>query len=270
MERNRKRIILVGCGALGTIIAEGICNKLSEDYELSAVYDYDRFQASKLAAEWNIPIVTSLEEIIKEKPDYVVEAASQNAIFSMALPVIEAGIDMVILSVGALSDNNLKGKLEYSGRKSGAKLYVASGAIGGFDLMRAVRFGGLQKAKIHTRKNPHSLNGAPYLNGRTLADKEEQSVFLGNAGEAIIGFPKNVNVAVAMALATLGIEHTEVEISSCPQAKENTHCINLDGNFGSVRIEVAVKPSDKNAKSSTLAAWSVLALLEKMAQTIVI
>lgn len=67
-------------------------------------------------------------------------------------------------------------RINQAGSESEAKLYVASGAIGGFDLMRAVRFGGLGDAEIHTTKNPHSLNGAPYLDGKELPEHQEQLV----------------------------------------------------------------------------------------------
>ena len=43
-------------------------------------------------------------------------------------------------------------RINQAGSESEAKLYVASGAIGGFDLMRAVRFGGRGDAEIHTTK----------------------------------------------------------------------------------------------------------------------
>ena len=161
-------------------------------------------------------------------------------------------------------------RINQAGSESEAKLYVASGAIGGFDLMRAVRFGGLGDAEIHTTKNPHSLNGAPYLDGKELPEHQEQLVFKGSSREAIAGFPKNVNVAVSMALATLGVDETRVKISSCPGLETNIHDIRLNGDFGTIEIKVAVKPSETNAKSSTLAAWSVLALLEKMSQTIML
>ncbi len=134
--------------------------------------------------------------------------------------------------------------------------------------MRAVKFGGLDYAEIHTSKNPRSLNGAPYLNGEELPETEEKLVFEGCSREAIEGFPKNVNVSVSTALATLGADDTMVKISSIPGAPANVHDIHLSGEFGNVEIKVSVKPSKENPKSSMLAAWSVLALLQKLSLTI--
>ena len=270
MGSDKKSIIIIGCGVLGSIIADGINDKLVKHYEISAVYDRQQFQAEKLAERLGVKRALSLEEIIAYKPAYVIEAASKELVESMACDILKAGIDMIILSVGALADGRLMERINQAGSESEAKLYVASGAIGGFDLMRAVRFGGLGDAEIHTTKNPHSLNGAPYLDGKELPEHQEQLVFKGSSREAIAGFPKNVNVAVSMALATLGVDETRVKISSCPGLETNIHDIRLNGDFGTIEIKVAVKPSEKNAKSSTLAAWSVLALLEKMSQTIML
>lgn len=263
-----KRIVLVGCGNLGTMIAEGVKERLRNEYEITAVCDSRKSNAENMAGILKVPAVDSLEEIIKLKPDLVVEAASKEVVKQMAPNLLASGIDMVILSVGALADETLVEQVKEAGQRTGARLHVASGAVGGFDLMRAVGFGGLTYAQIHTTKNPRSLNGAPYLDGTTLSEEKECLVFEGSAREAIKGFPQNVNVAVSTALATLGVDDTRVKISSAPGVKTNTHDINLSGEFGNVEIKVSVKPSKENPKSSALAAWSVLALLEKMSQVI--
>lgn len=203
-----KQIILIGCGSLGTIIAEGIKDKLSGQYEISAVCDTSRDCAGKLAACFQIPVVMSQNEIIAMKPDYVVEAASKEVVEQMAPDILRAGIDMIILSVGALVDEELVEKINQAGKSTGAKLHVASGAVGGFDLMRAVKFGGLAFSQIHTSKNPRSLNGAPGLGNEMLPENETHIAFEGTSRDAIRCFPQNVNVSVSTALATLGVDNT--------------------------------------------------------------
>lgn len=263
-----KQIILIGCGSLGTIIAEGIKGNLNEQYEIKAVCDARQDCAKKLAAHLQVPVVMSLNEITAMKPDYVVEAASKEVVEQMAPDILGAGINMIILSVGALADEELVKMINQAGKGTEAKLHVASGAVGGFDLMGAARFGGLAFSQIHTSKNPSSLNGAPGLGNEVLPEDEARIAFEGTSRDAIKCFPKNVNVSVSTALATLGIDGTQVKISSIPSAEFNTHEIYLDGEFGTIEIKVNVKPSKENPKSSALAAWSVLALLQKLSQTI--
>ena len=85
---------------LGSIIADGINDKLVKHYKISAVYDRQQFQAEKLAERLGVKRALSLEEIIAYKPAYVIEAASQEVVESMACDILKAGIDMIILSVG--------------------------------------------------------------------------------------------------------------------------------------------------------------------------
>jgi aspartate dehydrogenase len=77
-----------------------------------------------------------------------------------------------------------------------------------------------------------------------------------------------VNVAVTTALATNAIEKMQVEIVSDPTSKTNCHCIELRSPNANVNIEIASTPSVDNPGSSSLAAWSVIALLKRLASPI--
>ena len=50
-------------------------------------------------------------------------------------------------------------------------------------------------------------------------------MFAGSAREAIAGFPANVNVAVALSLAGIGPDRTQVEIWADPAVTRNTHTV---------------------------------------------
>ena len=86
-----------------------------------------------------------------------------------------------------------------------------------------------------------------------------------NAKKAIEGFPKNVNVAVASAIASVGTEDMQVEITSCPGEKNNIHRITTENNLGKAVIEITSKPDPENPRSSIITAWSIVALLENLA-----
>ena len=117
-------------------------------------------------------------------------------------------------------------------------------------------------------KSPQSLNGAPILEGRKLSEEKEEEIFRGSAKDAIKHFPENINVAVAAALATTGAEHTKVSISSIPGLKSNRHKIKLLGKLIDVDIVIETTPSKDNPKSSALAAYSVISLLENLVSPI--
>lgn len=126
---------------------------------------------------------------------------------------------------------------------------------------------GDSKVSIESTKAPRSLNGAPYLAGRELSEQEEELVFCGNVKDAIGGFPKNVNVAVATSLASDNPD-TEVRIRSVPGRTENSHSITLEGAHMKAEIKVCSTPDPLNPKSSVSAAWSVVALLKNLASPV--
>ena len=86
--------------------------------------------------------------------------------------------------------------------------------------------------------------------------------------DAINGFPKNVNVAVAAALASDRLQNATVQITSDPEATENIHHIVLKNQLMRAELTVAGKPDPANPKSSTSTAWSVVALLKNLASPI--
>src|SRR5699024_7964930 len=117
---------------------------------------------------------------------------------------------------------------------------------------------------ITTEKSPGSLEGAPFLKNKELSKEKTEEIFSGYAKEAIEHFPKNVNVAVATALATTGVENTKVLIKSIPGSQSNKHTIKLKAETVNVTIAIETMPSKDNPKSSALAAYSVIALLKNL------
>lgn len=224
----------------------------------------------------------SVEELLEARPDIVVEAAGGDAARQYAEAVLRAGVSFILLSGGVLADETFATRLRDAAELGGSVLHVASGAIGGFDLMRTLAFRERQlalrgqkalpgqelSARVDNYKAPGSLNGAPFLAGQPLPEDSRVEVFAGSARDAIAGFPKNVNVAVAAASASAGMERTVVTITSDPALTENTHRILVQG-FG-VRADMtfASLPDPENPRSSTMTAWSVLALLDEMSSSV--
>lgn len=265
---GRKTVGLVGCGGLGGIIAQGIVERLGEHYRLIGVCGSGPTSADELAARCSCPAMDSVEALIAARPDLLIEAAGVAPFKRFALDALRAGCDLMVLSVGAFADEAFYRSLRETAQAQGRKVHVPSGAIGGFDLMRSALWQGELRAGIENLKPPAGLEGAPHLEGKSLPRDREVPVFEGSAREAIAAFPKNVNVAVALASATAGVDNTRVEVRSLPELTLNTHIITLEGAFGRARLEIASTPSE-TASSSALAAYSVLARLENLASAIV-
>ncbi len=259
-----KTVSIIGCGSLGAIIAKGIAKGAAGNYSLKAVCDVNRDVAAVLAAQTGCVAAAGVGEVLAGKPDFVVEATSPAALTNIGEDILRAGCNLIPLSIGAFADGDFYNRIEQVANETGRKVYIVSGAIGGLDLMQAMLLMGDLSAAIENTKAPHSLNGAPFLGGRELSEAAEETVFSGNAREAIQGFPKNVNVAVALSLATVGVDDTRVTVRSVPGLEVNRHRITLTGSQCRAEITVESLPSPENPRSSSLAAYSVLARLRNM------
>ena len=279
---ERKSVAVLGCGALGSLVAEGVALDLQEKWKLAGVYARTAAKAQALAGRFGCEAFTSTEAMLAAHPDVVVEAAGGDAARQHGEAVLRAGASLILLSGGVLADEAFALRLSEAAEQGGSVLHVASGAIGGFDLMRTLAFRERQlarrgqkalpgqelEARVDNFKAPASLNGAPFLEGRELPADRCVEVFAGSAAEAIAGFPKNVNVAVAAASASAGMARTAVTITSDPALVENTHRIHVQGFGVRAEMEFASLPDPENPRSSTMTAWSVLALLDELTSPI--
>ena len=102
-----------------------------------------------------------------DRADVVVEAATQAALVELAPSILEAGRDLVVLSVGALLDHP-----EWVERAAarGGRIHAPSAAIAGLDGLKGAAVDGhLDTVVMETRKPPRGLAGAPGVAGIDLA-----------------------------------------------------------------------------------------------------
>lgn len=245
------RILLVGCGALGSSIARGVAG-IPE--AILTVYDLEPTKVERVAKATGARVASSLYEAI-EDAQLVVEAASQAALRDLAPRVLERGLPLVALSVGALGDAAFLEEVQRLARARGGRLLVPSGAIAGLDAIRAAAEAGLNEVTLVTAKPPEGFGLKDVAEARVLYE--------GNATEAVRLFPKNVNVAAALSLAGVGFEKTRVRIVADPHLAANTHTIVARGAFGEMTCRVENRPSPDNPASSYLASLAALALIRR-------
>jgi aspartate dehydrogenase len=251
---------LFGCGTIGTELAGAFADG-TVDAELTVVYDRNPDKREQVADLFDDqPALAETPDALREA-DLVVEAAGQSAVGEIAVPVLESGTDLMLLSVGALADEDLRADV-LRAVGTGGDLYVPSGAIAGLDAVKAAALtGGLEAVSLTTIKNPAGLVGAPYLdeNDIDISDLDEATtVFSGPASEAAAAFPSNINVAMALSLAGIGPDSTEVRIVADPDEENNVHHIEAAGGMGEIETTVRNIPSPTNPKTSYLAAISAI------------
>jgi aspartate dehydrogenase len=200
--------------------------------------------------------------------DIVVEAAPAAAFEEIATAAIEAGRIFVPSSVGALLPRM---HLVERAKATGARIVVPTGALLGLDAVRAAAEGEVAFVTIETRKPPRGLAGAPYLEQHGIdvaAITAATRVFQGNAFDAAQGFPANVNVAAALALAGIGPERTMVEIWADPGVVRNTHTIRVEAAAARLTMTIENVPSEENPRTGKITPLSILACLRGLVSTL--
>jgi aspartate dehydrogenase len=242
---------ILGCGAIASIIVN---NFLSKDcgVEIKYFYDHDVEKAENLATIANGIAVLNIEDMI-EKVDMVLEAASPISVAKFGPKVLNKGKNIMIMSIGALMDNEVRTQMIENATKNNAKIFAPSGAIVGLDGIKAASIGKISKATLTTRKPPKSLG--------KKADKEE-ILYEGKASEAVKKFPVNINVAAALSIACNMDVHVKIIVD--PQVTKNVHEIFVEGDFGQFKTRTENLPCEVNPKTSMLAAYSAIKLLKSL------
>ncbi|MDG3041843.1 aspartate dehydrogenase [Roseicyclus marinus] len=196
---------------------------------------------------------------------HLVDCAGHAGLAAHGPAALAAGIDVITLSLGALADEGLARDLAEAAEAGGARLHLASGAIGALDALRAGAAGGLRSVRYTGRKPPKGWAGSPAEDVLDLSALTTPAAhFEGSARQAALRYPKNANVAAAVALAGLGFDQTQARLLADPTAAGNVHEVEAEGNFGSFRFEITGASLPDNPRSSALAAMSVLAEVRRL------
>ena len=192
-----------------------------------------------------------------DKVDLILECAAPVSVKEYAPKVLSHGIDMIVMSIGALMDNEFYKELESLAKQNNAKIHLPSGAIVGLDGIKAVAKFGLKEVSLVTRKSPKSL-------GKDI--DSEEVLFEGKASQAVKEFPLNINVAATISIACQ--KDIDVKIIVDPNVDRNVHEITAKGDFGEFKTTTMNYPCAANPKTSMLAALSAIRLLKSFNETI--
>ena len=265
--RPGHRLALVGCGAIGSLVAE-LLEKKKSSFKVTALYDA-RLEAAQLLSKRlksKPKVCKSLSDVFSHC-DWVLEAASVKA----ALPTAQASLKkrkpLVMMSTGAFLLHQKQ--LTQLAQKYKTKIYLPSGALCGLDGLKAARqIGAIKSISITSTKPPRGFAGAP---GLTFAQKQKLEnskkafyLYQGDVWGAIQRFPANVNVAATTAIASGQPKKLKVRVVADPKATLNQHEIHVEGDFGELTAITRNRPSKMNPRTSALAIQAALALFERL------
>jgi aspartate dehydrogenase len=261
------RIGLIGCGAIGTAIAEAIDNGQVTNSRLIAVFDVSSKNMSILMSKLrNKPeVYYDFEDFLSISDlDVVVEAASQEAVKDYMEKVVTAGINIMVMSVGAFLDHDLFTRIKNIAREKDCFVLIPSGAIGGLDVLKAAKLQGVEKVVLTTIKNPESLIDSSIFQEefkKMGKISKPTLIFEGSAIEAVKAFPANVNVSATLSLCGIGGHKTAVRVIADPSVITNIHQVEVEGEFGKMRMRLENIRHPSNPKTSYLA---ILSAIEKL------
>lgn len=257
------RVAIAGLGAIGQSLARSLAAGAVPGVQLVAVSakNHDKAKTFVKTLDHEVPVLTI--ESLEPMADVVVECAPAALLSDIVTPFLKAGKQAIVLSVGALLFNE---HLRDVAKEHGGTIVVPTGALLGLDAVIAAAEGNINSVRMVTRKPPAGLKGAPHLEQHNISVDgltEPLKVFEGNARDAARGFPANLNVVVALALAGVGPDETRLEIWADPTVTRNTHTIHVDSDSASFNMTIENIPSD-NPKTGRIVSQSVVALLRKM------
>jgi aspartate dehydrogenase len=257
-----QRVTIAGLGAIGRSIAQRLDNGIP-GWRLAGVASRDAAKAQAFLSTLKYPVPLVPMTALAAEADIVIECAPARLLAEIAQPVLQAGKRLIVLSAGALLDNP---QLEKLAESHATQIMVPTGALIGLDALTAAAEGHIESVRLVTRKPVAGLLGAPYLVQNNIDIAGIQAplrLFAGSAREAARGFPANLNVAVALSLAGIGADRTQVEIWADPAATRNTHHIEVESDSARFSMTIENIPSE-NPRTGRITALSVIALLRKL------
>ena len=259
--RAALRVAIAGLGPIGRKVAEALDRGI-DGLVLAAVSaqhpDKHREWLGSLRVQ---PAVLPIEKLA-DVADIVIECAPAKLVRSIVAPFVTNGKTAIVLSVGALLENE---DLIELAKQHGGQIMVPTGALIGLDAVTAAAAGEIHSVRMVTRKPVQGLAGAPYLVENNIDIEqitEPLKIFDGTARDAAKGFPANLNVAVALSLAGIGPDRTRLEIWADPALTRNVHRVEVESDSARFSMSIENVPSE-NPKTGRITALSVIALLRK-------
>jgi aspartate dehydrogenase len=263
------RLLIIGCGSIGNVLANAADSiedidryYLTDKVEEKAKAKVKEHPKAHLVRFEDAAILQAIDDV-----ELVVEAASQEAVRKFAPICLERGRDIMIMSVGAFENDELRERCFALSKNKRGRLYIPSGAVCGTDGLRSASSSQIDEVHLITTKGPGGFRNVAYLAERKIdVDSLVKPTVLydGPARDVVRLFPKNINVAATISMLGVGFERTKVTLVCDPAVKTNSHLLIVKGPFGEIRAETKNTPFPTNPSTSYLAALSAVAALKSI------
>lgn len=257
---KKLRASVLGYGAIGKRVVQALSEGKVAGAELVGVVSRT---SGKASADGYRELTR--EQAVQES-DLIVECAGGGAVREHGPAIIAGGGDLLVSSIGALIDEELRKTMLEDGP---GRCFLTSGGIGGLDLLSAAtRDGGLETAMLTSTKKASALV-QPWMSEAEATDLRTTTtpitIFEGSVSEAIRLFPASLNVGVALAAATGLWDETKIKLVGDPDANLTTHEIEAKGSSGQYQFTITNYPLVSNPTSSAVVSAALLRGIAAMA-----
>lgn len=264
------KVGIIGYGTIGEDVAKAILQGYAGLARLKAILVRDKTKYDIFNSQGYV-ITEDEDEFFAQNLDVVVECAGHEAVRKYGERILRHGADLILVSVGAFTDESLHMRLIEKASEMRRKIIVPSAAIGGLDRIASGSVGAMEEVILVTRKPPKAWYGTLIEQQINLAElTEPYCAFEGVARDSARLFPESVNVSAALSLAGVGFDKTKVKVFVDPHITHNTHEIEARGEFGQIKLQIQNTPSARNPKTGYIVAMSVIKTLRNMTESFVI
>jgi aspartate dehydrogenase len=216
-------------------------------------------------------IVTDLQAFIACGLDVAVECASAATLTACGSLLLQAGVDLVPLSLAALTDPLVEAQLRDAAATGPGRIELAAGAMASLDFLATAREDTLDTVTFRAAYPPARWIGTPAADRIDLARVTERTVFFrGSVREAARLFPRHLNVSVAVALAGLGLDATMTELAADPALRQADFSVDAIAGAGSIRLYVGPRDVAAGADPVDHTTFSVMRVLRRRGARIAI
>ena len=256
MQTPQARIGLIGFGFIGA----GLYREIQSGRQpgLRLAFLHNRSPADIPAALR----LADLDEAAARSPTLIIEAAHPD-ITARHGEAFLAYADYMPLSVAALADDALRGRLLEAAARSGHKLLLPQGALIGVDSLFSWR-AMWRDVAITFRKHPRNID---FSNTRHVAaDITAQTTIYDGPVRGIAPlFPRNVNTMVTCALATVGLDRCHARLIADPALSHAIAEVEAWGTDGSYLATTKRQPA-VGVSGSEMMASALRSVLKSMSQ----
>ncbi len=229
---------LIGFGRIGQRVVRCLAAKNGSPTLVAVLVRPEQKAAAEAALGASL-VHTSINSFLAIESAVTIECASATALRNYGISILSSGSDLLPLSLAALTDRDFETDLFAAATRGPGRLEIPAGAMGSIDFLSAAREDALRSVVFRATYPAARWRGTVAEEMIDLENLTSANCFYrSTVREAVIKFPRHINVAVGVALAGLGLDDTRVELFANPLITQATFEVEAEAGPGPARLTI--------------------------------